>query len=108
MKTSQIVVKIVLRVFFLLLCFGLASYFFSFGAFTKGNSQDATFSIRHSWTLIYPGLLAAGFIALLVIALRNKYSKPDLNWLLVLNTIILMAYCITLYIKMYEVLNPAG
>jgi hypothetical protein len=109
MKTSKTVAKSILRVFFIVLCMGLASYFLGFGAFSKHPEQhDTYFGIRNGWTLVYPGLLLAGFITLLIICLKNKYSRPDTNWLLVLNTAILMTYCIVFYLKLYQILNPGG
>jgi hypothetical protein len=35
----------------------------------------------------------------------QKYTKPDWNWLLVVSTIVLAAYCATLYIRVLELVR---
>jgi hypothetical protein len=39
---------------------------------------------KHPYMLAFPILLILGFIALLVLCSVKKYSKADLNWLLVI------------------------
>lgn len=55
--------------------------------------------------LVFPGLLLAGFIGLFIYCAIKKYSMPDMNWLLVVNTVVLMVYCATLYSKIYELIK---
>jgi hypothetical protein len=35
----------------------------------------------------------------------HKYTKPDWNWLLVINTVVLLAYCATLYIRVLHLVS---
>jgi quinol-cytochrome oxidoreductase complex cytochrome b subunit len=101
MKTSQIAAKIVTRLFFFLLLIALVP-------FVNGDTsklQHLYLTPKHSWTLAFPILLILGFITLLVICSIKRFSKTDLNWLLVLNTVVLMAYAITLYIRIYQLIK---
>jgi cytochrome bd-type quinol oxidase subunit 2 len=101
MKASQIAAKIVVRLFLLLLIF--ASLPFFTGDTSKLN--HVYFTVHNWWILIPPALLILGFITLLIICAKNKYTKTDLNWLLVLNTVILIAYGVTLFIKIYQMVK---
>jgi len=101
MKISQIAAKIVVRLFFILLLIALVPFF-------KGDTeklQHLYLMPKNPWTLAFPILLILGFIALLVICSIKKYSKQDLNWLLVLNTLVLLAYAITLYVSIYQLIK---
>jgi len=98
MKTSQIAAKAVVRVFLILL---LASTI----PFLQGDNaklQNFNFTIHHAWTLIFPIILVLGFIGLLITCTIKKYKVIDLNWLLVVNTLVLMAYGIAVFIKVYQ------
>jgi len=54
--------------------------------------------------MIFPIILIVGFVSLLIICTKKKYSEPDLNWLLVLNTVILIFYGIAIYIRVYHMM----
>ncbi|WP_374951643.1 hypothetical protein [Mucilaginibacter sp.] len=98
MKVSQIAAKAIVRVFFVLLLMALIP-------FVKGDDTHLSHLYlmpKNMWTLAFPILLIIGFVALLVICSLKKYQKADLNWLLVLNTFILMAYAATLYFRIYQ------
>jgi hypothetical protein len=98
MKTSQIAAKIVVRAFFILLLAAMIPYF------QGGNAklQNFNFVIVHKWTLIFPALLIGGFIGLLITCTIKKYRVADLNWLLVVNTLVLIAYVIAVFIRVYH------
>lgn len=101
MKTSQIAAKIVTRLFFILLLIALIP-------FLQGDTSKLKhiyLAPQHAWTLIFPVLLILGFVALLIICSVKKFSKTDLNWLLVVNTVVLMAYAATLFIRIYDLIN---
>jgi hypothetical protein len=101
MKISQIAAKIITRLFFILLLMALVP-------FLQGDTaklQHLYLTPKHMWTLAFPILLILGFIALLIICSIKKFSKTDLNWLLVLNTAVLMAYAITVYISIYKLIG---
>jgi quinol-cytochrome oxidoreductase complex cytochrome b subunit len=101
MKTSQIAAKIVTRLFFILLLIALVP-------FLQGDTsklQHLYLAPKHVWTLAFPIILILGFIALLIICSIQKFKKTDLNWLLVINTVVLLAYAITLYIRIYQLIK---
>ena len=101
MKASQIAAKAVVRVFFILLLVALVP-------FAQGDTaklQHLYLQPKHAYMLAFPLLLILGFIALLVTCSIKKYSRVDLNWLLVVNTVVLTAYAATLYISIYHFVN---
>ena len=101
MKTSQIAAKIATRLFFFLLLIALVP-------FLQGDTsklQNLYLTPTHVWTLAFPILLILGFIALLVICSIKKFKVTDLNWLLVVNTVVLTAYAITVYIRIYQLIK---
>jgi quinol-cytochrome oxidoreductase complex cytochrome b subunit len=101
MKLSQVVAKIVVRLFFILLLVALLP-------FLQGDNSKLSqlyLMPKNAWTLAFPILLILGFIILLVICAIKKYTKPDLNWLLVVNTIVLMAYAATIYLRIYQLVK---
>jgi hypothetical protein len=98
MKISQIAAKAAVRVFLILL---LASTLpFLMGNDSKLNNFN--FIIRQKWTLVFPAILILGFIGLLVTCTIKKYKIPDLNWLLVVNTVVLMIYLAAIFIRVYQ------
>ena len=98
MKISQIAAKAAVRVFLILL---LASTV----PFIMGNDaklNNFNFVVRHEWTLIFPAILILGFVGLLIACTIKKYKVIDLNWLLVVNTVVLMAYLVAIFIRVYH------
>ena len=98
MKASQIAAKAAVRIFLILLLVSTIP-------FLEGDNaklQNFNFIIRQPWTLIFPALLISGFIGLLITCTIKKYKVTDLNWLLVVNTIVLTAYGIAVFIKVYQ------
>jgi hypothetical protein len=101
MKTSQIAAKAVVRIFFILLLASVVPYF-------AGNNQKLqhfNFVIAHTWTLIFPALLIAGFLGLLITCTIKRYKVIDLNWLLVVNTLVLIAYGVAVFIRVYHAVS---
>ena len=101
MKVNRVVTKTVVRLFFLLLLIALVPPFL-FGDQTK--LQHIYLSFPHKWEMIFPAILILGFISLLITCAVKKYNEPDLNWLLVLNTAILIAYGVAIYIRIYHMM----
>lgn len=101
MRTSQIAAKIVVRVFFILLLAALVPYF----AGDNAKLRHFNFVVVHTWTLIFPALLICGFIALLITCAVKKYKVADLNWLLVVNTLVLIAYGVAVFIRVYHAVS---
>jgi hypothetical protein len=95
MKVNRLVTKIIVRLFFLLLLIALVPPFLQ-GDGTK--LQHIYLSFHHKWEMIFPAILILGFIGLLIICALKKYKEPDLN------TVILMAYGIAVYIRIYHMM----
>ena len=100
-KVSQIAAKVIVRLFFILLLVALVP-------FMQGDNhklQNLYFTTTHKWIFIFPVILIGAFITLLVMCTLKKYKQMDLNWLLVLNTVILLAYGATLYIRVWHLVK---
>ena len=101
MKTSQIAAKIATRLFLIFLCIALIP-------FLQGDNTRLTnlyLTVTNKWTLVFPVLLMLGFIALFVMVSIKKYKATDLNWLLVLNTAVLLIYGVALFIRIYHAMH---
>lgn len=98
MKTSQIAAKAVVRIFLLLLL--VATIPVLQGDNTK--LQNFNFTIHRPWTLVFPAMLILGFVGLLITCTVKKYKATELNWLLVINTLVLMAYGMAIFIRVYQ------
>jgi hypothetical protein len=100
MKVSPIVTKIVVRVFFVLLFFALVPFFVG----DQTPLKHIYFSFHHWWELIFPAIIIVSFIILVITCAVKRYKQPDLNWLLVVNTIVLAAYGVALFIRVAHLL----
>ena len=101
MKASQIAAKAVVRIFFILLLVALIP-------FLQGDTeklQHLYIAPKNLYTLAFPIILIIGFITLLVLASIKKYSQPDINWLLVVNTVVLTIYAATLYFAIMKLIK---
>jgi len=103
MKISQIAAKIVVRLFLFLILLALVPVFTGSGI--DKQLQGIYLMTNNKWVLVYPIILILGFIGLLIICTIKKYSKPDLNWLLVVNTVILIVYGITVFIRVSHLIK---
>jgi hypothetical protein len=101
MKVNRLVTKIVIRLFFLLLLIALVPPFLQGD---QSKLQHIYLSFHYKWQMIFPAILILGFVSLLIICAVKKYKEQDLNWLLVLNTVILIAYGIAIYIRIYHMM----
>jgi cytochrome c biogenesis protein CcdA len=97
MKASQIAAKVSVRLFLFLILLALVPVFT--GTSVDKQLQGIYLITNNKWVLAFPILLIAGFVTLLIICTIKKYTKPDLNWLLVVNTVMLIAYGITVFIR---------
>lgn len=98
MKTSGIIAKSVSRLFLLLI---LSAGVFLF----QGDSsklQHLYIVTSSKWLFVFPVLLIGGFVFFFIRCTIKKYTEPDSNWLLIINTLVLMAYCVTLFLRVYE------
>jgi hypothetical protein len=103
-KISKIAAKTAIRIFIIILFMGILP-------FVAGQDQpwgdklaNAHLVLPNKWTLVYPAVLFLGFLALTILCLKNKYKQTDINWLLVLNAVILITYLVLLYSRIYKAL----
>lgn len=103
LKISQVAAKTAIRIFIIILFFGLLPFIAGNDAW-DARMQTTHLVIPNKWTLIFPGILFLGFLSLVIICKKGKYQVPDFNWLLVLNTVILLAYMVLLYSRIFKAL----
>ena len=94
MKLSQFFAKLMVRLFFILI---LAA---GIGLWQDDDKlKHAGYINLYQWQIIYPLLLIGGFIGLLITVSIKKYKNAELNWLLVVNTLMLIIYAMAVYFK---------
>lgn len=98
MKISGIVAKAVSRLFLLLLVLAIVPLF----QVDSNKLQHLYIVTSSKWLFVFPVILVCGFVYFLVRCIINKYKESDSNWLLVINTLILMAYCATIFVRVYQ------
>ncbi|GGG83654.1 hypothetical protein GCM10007415_15910 [Parapedobacter pyrenivorans] len=99
---SKFAAKTLVRLFMLLLLFAFAPVILE--KETVGPLSQTFVYIKNKWALLFPGLLFASFLTLLILTLRHKYQKTDLNWMLSLNSALLIIYLIMLYSRIYPII----
>src|SRR6185503_332502 len=95
MRMSKSITKMVIRVFFVLLLFALVPFFYG----DQHKFQNIYFAFPHKWEMIFPLIIISVFLFLLITCAIKKFNEPELNWLLVVNTIVLTAYGVAVFIK---------
>lgn len=93
--------KTAIKVFIIILFFGLLPFIAGHQPW-DARVETTHLVIPNKWTLIFPAILFLGFLSLLIICMRKKYQVPDFNWLLVLNTLILLTYLVLLYSRIFK------
>lgn len=71
----------------------------------KDSLQHLGYINLYQWRMIFPVLLIAGFITLLVLCTIKKYRVTDLNWLLVVNTVMLTAYAVAIGFRIMQLIH---
>jgi hypothetical protein len=100
-KISRLAAKTAIRVFIIMLFCGILP-FVSGPQPWDSRLEEAHLIITNKWTLVFPAILFIGFMTLLIICMRKKYQETDINWLLVLNTLMLLAYLVMLYSRIFK------
>jgi len=95
MKVNQVITRAVVRVFFVLLLVALVPFI----AGDQSVFQHVYLTFHHWWELIFPILIILSFIFLLVNCVARRYKVQELNWLLVVNIVVLVAYGIAIFIR---------
>jgi hypothetical protein len=94
MKLSKFFAKLMTRLFFILI---LAA---GVGVWQGGDRlKNLGYINLLQWRMIYPLLLICGFIGLVIAASIKKYNNVELNWLLVVNTLMLIIYGMAIFIR---------
>jgi hypothetical protein len=99
MRMSKPVTKIVVRVFFILVLFALVPFFYG----DQNKFQNIYFAFPHKWEIVFPLIIITAFLFLLITCAIKKFNEPELNWLLVVNTIVLTAYGVAIFIKVSHI-----
>lgn len=100
--TSKFVSKLLVRVFILLLAAALAPVFIDNQIAAK--LQTTYIYIENKWVFIFPLILFLSFLTLLILTGRAKHEKTDLNWMLSLNTLLLIIYVVMLFLRLYPII----
>lgn len=97
--TSKFAAKAILRLILILM---LAPIFF----YISQDKEDLLGNVvfPNKIALFAPIMLLFIFVALLILVLKNKYQKIDLNWLFVLNGLFLILYLILLFTRIFPIL----
>jgi len=103
-KISKIAAKTALRIFIIILAMGLLPLIAGQGESWEAKMVNAHLVFPSRWTLVFPAILFIGFITLAILCMKNKYKQTDINWLLVLNSVILITYLVVLYTRIYHAL----
>ena len=98
MKNSAIIAKSVSRLFILSLILATIPLF----QVDSAKFHQLYFVTKSKWVFVFPIVLIVGFLYFFIRCTIKKYTEPDANWLLVINTLVLMTYCATLFIRVYE------
>ena len=101
MKVSKLVTKIVLRIFFILLLVALVPFFVG----DQNKLQHIYLAFHHPWEMIFPAIIVLSFLFMLINCAIKRFNEPEMNWLLVVNTIVLLAYGIAIYIKVVHLMG---
>ncbi len=98
MKSSGFIAKVVARLFLLLLLLAIVPLF----QVDSDKLQHLYIVTKSKWLFVFPVILIGGFVYFFIRCTIKRYTEADSNWLLVINTLVLMAYCATLFIRLYE------
>ena len=94
MKTTKIIAKMLVRlVMILLLAAGVGVMQ------SEDKLKQLGYINLYQWRMIFPVLLMGGFIGLLIAAAVKKYNNPDLNLLLIVNTVMLIIYGMAIFFR---------
>jgi cation transport ATPase len=100
MKTSKFLAKFMVRlVFILLLVAGFAI------VQNSGKLQQLGSINLYQWRLIFPVILIGGFMGLSIATALKKYNQPDLNFLLIVNSVMLIIYGMAIFFQISRIVH---
>lgn len=95
---SKFVSKLLVRLFILILAAAVIPVFVDDEI---GAKMETTYVyIENKWVFVFPLILFLSFLTLLILTGRARHEKTDLNWMLSLNTLLLIVYVIMLFIRL--------
>ncbi|MFD1769390.1 hypothetical protein [Sphingobacterium suaedae] len=94
---SKIVAKAVFRITIILLALPIIIYF------TNSAIMSKQVSFSSPWAIAAPLLLLLTFLVLLVVVLKNRYTKIEYNWLLTLSGLFVCLYLILFYTRVLSI-----
>lgn len=103
-KISRTAAKTAVRIFIIILFMGILPFISGQDQPWEAKLANAHLVIPNKWTLVFPAILFVGFLILTILCMKNKYRQTDINWLLVLNAVILITYLVMLYSRIFKVL----
>lgn len=99
---SKFVSKLLVRLFIIVLIAGVLPFFAD--EQIKNNMAVTYVYIENKWVFIFPLILFLSFLTLLILTSRAKNEQDDLNWILSLNTLLLIIYIVLLFVKLYPII----
>jgi len=100
MKTSKFLAKFMVRlVFILLLVAGFAI------VQNSGKLQQLGSINLYQWRLVFPVILIGGFMGLSIATALKKYNQPDLNFLLIVNSVMLVIYGMAVFFQISRIVH---
>lgn len=102
-KISRIAAKAVVRVLLFLILMAFVPFFTNNG--WQKRLDKVYIVMPNKWVLVYPAIVVIGFISIFIVAVRQKFSKADVNWLLVVSTLVLIACGVTFAIRLSHLLH---
>jgi cation transport ATPase len=100
MKTTKFLAKFMMRLVFILL---LVAGFMVVQ--NSGKLQQLGSINLYQWRLIFPVLLIAGFMGLSIAAAIKRYNQPDLNLLLIVNSVMLIIYGMAVFFQISRIIH---
>jgi cytochrome bd-type quinol oxidase subunit 2 len=102
---SQIAAKVSSRLFIVLLAIGILPIWLN--TEWKDRLDEMYVYIPHQWTLIFPVLFLISFLTLYILAAQKKFKNEEYNWLLTLNSTLLIIYLVLLFYRLYPMIQAA-
>jgi hypothetical protein len=100
MKVSKLATKIIVRAFFILMLVAAVPFFYG----DQSKFQHIYFAFPHKWEIVFPAIIIISFFILMITCAIKKYNELELNWLLVVNIIVLVAYAIAIFIRISHII----
>jgi len=97
--TSKFISKLLVRLFIIILAVAIAPILVD--QHMAAKLETTYVYIENKWVFIFPLILFLSFLTLLILTGRTKHEQTDLNWMLSLNTVLLIIYVILLCIRLY-------